>query len=100
METKVYNPRVSNRRRTERESIRSLMDESDENIDIFGGESEVIKGIGHTTDDIKLTPKQRKMESGFSSLLHGNHNHSESHKRSTNNPKSNHTSVNESESAF
>ena len=74
VDAKTFDPRLSNRRRTERESFRSLMEEGEEDSLVMGlsphGDSEIIHAaIGQTTDEIRLTPKQRKMESGFSSLF-------------------------------
>lgn len=72
------------------------MEESDENL----YESEVIKGIGHSIDNVKLSPMMRKKDSGFNSLLHsGAGMYSDSHKESTGGlgDKSNHSSLNNSE---
>ena len=63
------------------------------------GDSEFIQAaIGHTTDDIRLTPKQRKMQSGFSSILQQT-NKSEPRRDSSElaKNKSNHNSVNTDE---
>ena len=74
VDAKTFDPRVSNRKRTERESVRSLMEDGEDSL-VMGlapyGDSEIIKvAIGHTRDDIKLTPKQRKaQQSGFSSIF-------------------------------
>jgi len=64
---KNFEMRHSTRKITERQSIRSLIDDSDDSLAL--GDSEMIKAIGHTRDDIRLTPKQRKMQSGVSSGL-------------------------------
>jgi hypothetical protein len=54
MEAKNYDPKLSYRKRTARESIRSMMEEDEDSLVL--GDSELIKAIGATVDDVKLTP--------------------------------------------
>ncbi len=55
---KNFDLRNSNRKFTERQSIRSLIDDSSDSFPLE--DSELVKGIGNTRDDVYLTPKLRK----------------------------------------
>ena len=68
---KTFKKRQSNRPKSERESIRSLL-EDDEDAPIMEDiDSELLKPVGlRSNDEVKLSPNQRKYESGFSSVFH------------------------------
>ena len=54
MDAKNYDAKLTYRSRTARESMRSMMEEDEDSLVL--GDSEVIKAIGATVDDVKLTP--------------------------------------------
>ena len=59
MEARTYDPDKRNtKRRTARESIRSLIYEEEDSLIL--GNSEIVPGIGNTVENIKLSPRVRK----------------------------------------